>query len=62
MTGAGRFRRLKWNEVVSEGDFVMDEYRQFAPWQGPGGFRASSFQKTIYRATKSRSAVPKKLT
>ena len=25
-------RRLKWNELVSRGDFVMDEHRDFEPW------------------------------
>ena len=44
-----RFRRLKWNEVVCRGDFVADERLGFEPWEGPGGFRADSFVKTIYR-------------
>jgi hypothetical protein len=48
-----RFRRLKWNEVVSRGDFVSDEHRGFEPWEGPGGFRADAFVKTIYRRYKS---------
>jgi hypothetical protein len=54
MRRASQYRLLKWNEVVSEGDFVMDESRRFAPWQGPGGFRAGSFVKPIYRAAKRR--------
>ena len=49
-----RFRRLKWNEVVSRGDFVAAEHRGFEPWEGPGGFRADAFVKTIYRRYKSR--------
>jgi hypothetical protein len=44
-----RFRRLKWNELVSRGDFVEDEHRGFEPWQGPNGFRAYAFVKPIYR-------------
>jgi hypothetical protein len=42
-------RRLKWNEVVSRGDFVSDGRQGFEPWEGPGGFRADSFVKAIYR-------------
>jgi len=44
-----RFRQLKWNELVRRGDFVMDEHQGFEPWEGPGGFRADAFVKTIYR-------------
>ncbi len=44
-----RFRRLKWNELVRRGDFVMDEHQGFEPWEGPGGFRADAFVKAIYR-------------
>jgi hypothetical protein len=44
-----RFRRLKWNEVVRHGDFVADERLGLEPWEGPGGFRADTFVKTIYR-------------
>lgn len=44
-----RLRRLKWNELVRDGDFVKDERRAFNPWAGPSGFRAGSFLKTIYR-------------
>jgi hypothetical protein len=50
--GAGvpeHFRRLKWNEVVRHGDFVADERLGLEPWEGPGGFRADTFVKTIYR-------------
>jgi hypothetical protein len=44
-----RFRRLKWNELVRRGDFAMDGNQRFEPWEGPGGFRADAFVKTIYR-------------
>jgi|ERR1017187_6220120 hypothetical protein len=44
-----RFRRLKWNELVSHGDFVADEHRRLESWEGPGGFRADAFVKPIYR-------------
>lgn len=43
------FRRLKANELVSQGDFVADGRCGFEPWEGPGGFRADSFVKPIYR-------------
>ena len=55
-----RLRRLKWNEQVSLGDFVRNEHRCFELWQGPGGFRADSFVKSIYRRYKNRSTTPKK--
>jgi hypothetical protein len=44
-----RLRRLKWNELVCIGDFVENGPQEFAPWEGPGGFRADAFVKTIYR-------------
>jgi len=47
-------RRLKWNELVSRGDFVMDKHQDFEPWEGPSGFRADSFLKPIYRRRKHR--------
>lgn len=43
------FRPLKWNELVKRGDFVKDVNEGFEPWEGPAGFRADSFIKTIYR-------------
>jgi hypothetical protein len=55
-----RLRRLKWNERVSLGDFVRNEQRRFELWQGPGGFRADSFMKPIYRRDGSHSAAAKK--
>jgi hypothetical protein len=56
-----RFRRLKWNERVSLGDFVRNEHRRFELWQGPGGFRADSFVKPIYRRDESHSTATKHL-
>jgi hypothetical protein len=50
------FRRLRWDEPVLDGDFVVDEQRGFEPWEGPGGFRADSFLKPIYRRGKIRAA------
>jgi len=44
-----RLRRLKWNELVRRGDFVEDGRQGFEPWEGPAGFRADAFIKTIYR-------------
>ena len=55
-----RFRRLKWNELVSLGDFVANEHRGFEPWEGPRGFRADAFVKPIYRLDESRSTAAKK--
>ena len=43
------FRPLKWNERVMRGDFVKDVNEGFELWEGPAGFRADSFIKTIYR-------------
>ena len=42
-------RRLEFNELVSTGDFVLNEQREFEEWEGPNGFRADSFVKPIYR-------------
>jgi hypothetical protein len=44
-----RLRRLKWHEQVKPGDYVKDTCRGFEPWEGPSGFRADMFIKTIYR-------------
>jgi hypothetical protein len=41
-------RRVKWDEVVRQGDFVIAG-NGFEPWEGPTGFRADSFLKPIYR-------------
>ena len=62
LPGAGvpeRFRRLKWNEVVCRGDFVADERLGLEPWEGPSGFRADAFVKTIYRPVHGRSTATK---
>jgi hypothetical protein len=53
------YRRLKGNEMVSRGDFVVHELRGFEPWEGPGGFRADSFRTPIYRRPVGRSIVSK---
>jgi hypothetical protein len=59
-TGAPkRFRRLKWNELVSRGDFIVDAHRKFEPWEGPSGFRADAFVKSIYRRDGSRPTATK---
>jgi len=42
-------RILKRNERVQRGDFVEDGRAGFELWEGPGGFRADSFVKQIYR-------------
>ena len=46
------FRRLKWDELVTSGDYVVNENRRFEPWEGPSGFRADAFLKPIYRRKK----------
>ena len=46
------FRRLKWNEVVNEGDFVINDQQQVVIWEGLHGFFAYNYVKPIYRATK----------
>ena len=48
------FRRLKFNEVVSRGDYVLNQTRGLEPWEGPTGFRAGSFIKLIYRRIRGR--------
>jgi len=55
-----RFRRLKFNELVSVGDYVAGKDNQFEPWDGPRGFQAGSFVQPIYRAQGRRSATSKK--
>ena len=55
-----RFRRLKWNELVSHGDFVLDVSGGFELWDGPTGFRADAFVKPIYRRDKSRPVAARK--
>jgi hypothetical protein len=53
-------RLLKWNERVRRGDLVPDGHQGFEPWEGPGGFRADSFVKQIYRRLGRRPAGAKK--
>ena len=55
-----QFRRLKADELVSHGDFVVNETRRFEPWVGLNGFRADSFVKPIYRKLKRTSTTAKK--
>ncbi len=52
-----RLRRLKWNEFVRHGDFVKDGRHGFELWEGPTGFRADSFIKTIYRKPARQPAI-----
>lgn len=42
-------RRLTFNEVVSRGDYVMNDRAGLELWEGPAGFQAGSFIKAIYR-------------
>lgn len=43
------YRRLRWNELVLQGDFVGDEQTGWKLWDGPSGFQADSFVRPIYR-------------
>lgn len=52
-------RRLKWNEVVRHGDFVENGRQGMVPWEGPGGFRAGSYVKAIYRRKARRAPATK---
>jgi len=56
-----RFRLLKWNELVRQGDFTADLHGGFELWEGPTGFRADAFVKPIYRRVKSQPAAAGKL-
>jgi hypothetical protein len=49
VTPLAGFRRLHKNEVVSRGDYVLNQFHGVEAWEGPGGFRAGSFVKRIYR-------------
>lgn len=55
-----QFRLLKWNELVSRGDFIEDGHQGFEPWEGPSGFRAGSFVKQIFRRQNRRPAEARK--
>lgn len=48
-------RRLKWNELVTHGDYVPDGREGFELWDGPTGFRADAFVKPIYRRERRRA-------
>ena len=52
-----RFRRLKLGERVWTGDFIKSISGRYEPWDGPGGFCASSFAKPVYRLR--RAAIPR---
>jgi hypothetical protein len=58
---AKQFRRLKADELVSQGDFVADGRSGFKLWEGLSGFRADSFVKTIYRRLDRRTSGDRKL-
>lgn len=51
----GGFRRLRWDEPVMSGDYVINEPRGFELWEGLSGFRADMFVKPIYRRQKPRA-------
>jgi hypothetical protein len=48
-TALPKLRRLKFNELVREGDYVANEHHKFERWEGLTGFRAAAFVKPIYR-------------
>ena len=52
-------RPLKWDEQVKRGDFVEDGRQGFELWEGPSGFRADTFVKTVHRKLRQPLA-PKK--
>src|SRR5437879_5318479 len=52
-----RFRRLKLGERVWTGDYIKSTSGGYEPWDGPGGFCASSFARPVYRLR--RAAVPR---
>lgn len=52
----GHFRRLKSDERVIRGDLVENEQSQLIEWEGPTGFRASSFNRPVYRLVDTPSA------
>jgi hypothetical protein len=53
---SGDLRPLEFHERVRRGDFVADGRQGFEPWEGPAGFRADAFVKTIYRRLKASVA------
>lgn len=52
--GMETFRLLKSDEFVTRGDFVVGECRGYEPWDGPIGFRADAYVKSIYRLNVKR--------
>lgn len=48
------FRRLKSNELVTSGDFILNDREEFDLWEGPRGFRADAFLRPIYRRDEGR--------
>ena len=54
------FRPLRWNELVKRGDFIMNRDQGFELWEGPAGFRADAFIKTIYRRLTRQALTAKK--
>ena len=54
------YRRLKFNELVTVGDYVIGKNEAFEPWDGPRGFQAGSFNQAIYRRDTPRSKAVKK--
>ena len=51
------FRRLKSREQVWIGDYIKSASGGYEPWNGPGGFRADSFAKPVYRM--KRTSIPR---
>jgi hypothetical protein len=54
-TDPKHFRRLKSNELVTRGDFVLNDQQEYDLWEGPLGFRADAFVRPIYRPDEARS-------
>ena len=52
---ASRLRRLKWDEIATEGDFTTDGHEGYELWYGPAGFQSGSFITPIYRCDDQRS-------
>ena len=52
----GRVRRLADDERVLRGDFIEHEPNQLTAWEGPNGFRASSFNRPVYRTTPTQDS------
>lgn len=57
---APHYRRLRFDELVSKGDFVGDSQRGFELWEGPNGFRADAFVQPTYRREGTPSGLTKK--